>query len=238
VQIPHNIAVGLATYYFAFWAGKWDIPDFSHECPICGGQDCAVYWGFYTRHAIEPMGGFSVEDFPVMRFRCYRKGGMPRVPDVTFSLLPLDLIPFRRLSLTFMVAAVLLWLQRRLSREKAEEPIQKELVDMKDAEEVSFTSAWAQWTWYCVLFQGLLRITKAKAPVLAGLPSEVVAGNQRLLLENFLQGAAAYESSRLEQRIRGPDALAGDFYLPHGGEQVRAGFLFGVPSQHRRGRGM
>jgi hypothetical protein len=235
VQIPHHTAVGLATYYFAFRAGQWDIPDFSEECPICGGEDCAVYWGFYTRQVIEPMGGLSVDDFPVMRFRCYRRGGTPRVSDVTFSLLPLDLVPFRRLSLKFMVAAVLLWLQRRLSRERAEEFIQKELVDMEDPESVPFASAWAQWTWFCLLREGLHRLVRRGSPV---IHRSLVDGSgvwKSLQLANFLELTAIYASRRLEPQIRGPDALAGDFFLIAGGQRANAGFLFGLASQHRLG---
>ena len=156
VLIPHHITASLATYYHTFPAGGWAVPDFSSECPIFGAEDCARYWGFHTRHVIEPMGGLSVDDFPIMRFRCYRRGGKARVPDFTFSLLPLDLVPYRRLSLSFMVAGVLLWLQRPLSREKAEEVIEAELVDTPDTGDISLASARAQWSWYRLVWDGML----------------------------------------------------------------------------------
>jgi hypothetical protein len=79
-----------------------------------------------------------VDDFPVMRFRCFREGGEGRVPDVTFSLLPLELVPYRRLSVRFMVLAVRMRLKRKLSLLKADAQIEIELVRMKD--EFSFVS--------------------------------------------------------------------------------------------------
>jgi hypothetical protein len=43
----------------------------------------------------------------------------------------------------------------------------------------------------------------------------------------------AYQSSRSDVPIRGPDGLAWDFYQLNGGANKLAPFLFGTASQHR-----
>ncbi len=77
------------------------IPDFRDKCPLCGGKDCAVRHGLYFRGVVD-RDGQVYEDFPVPRFRCRRRG--PRRPEaVTFSVLPAQLVPRRRLSLPLML---------------------------------------------------------------------------------------------------------------------------------------
>ena len=233
MQVPYHISVSLANYYHDFWSGKWSLPDFSDECLLCGEADCAKYWGFYTRGVVEPMSGFSAPDFPVMRFRCFRKGGTRGVPDVTFSLLPLDLVPYRRPSLTFMVQAVLVRLKRKLSWLKTEAKVEEELVDL--AEEVSFVSVAALLSWACLVRDGFLSLMASGVPLLEGPPDNGAAKGDGERLAAFLEGAVGYDSTRLEPRIRGPDALAGDFYLMSGGWKANAAFLFGTASQHHNG---
>lgn len=238
MQIPYHINTSLANYYHAFRSGKWAIPDFSKECLLCGRADCARYWGFYTRRVVEPTSGFAVADFPVMRFRCFRPDGTLLVLDVTFSLLPLDLVPYRRLSLTFMVLAILVRVKRKLSWVKTEAKVDEELVDME--EDVSFVSVAALLSWACLLWDGFLRLAANKPSGLCLLDGRLDDGPGNIggeLFTAFLEGAREYLSKRLEPRIRGPDALAGDFYLQSGGWQVNAAFLFGTASQHRKGIG-
>ena len=103
MQIPYHIKVDLQEYYEKFY--EWPVPDFSDKCPLCGGIKCACYLGCYFRTATCPLTGIFIPDLPVLRFLCSRKGDHIVCDHVTFSLLPLMLVPYRRLSLKFMVLA-------------------------------------------------------------------------------------------------------------------------------------
>ncbi len=85
---------------------EW-VPDFRERCPVCDGQGCAVRHGLYRRRVVD-RGGRRYEHFPVPRFRCRRRGTRP-AEAVTFSVLPVELVPRRRASLPLM-----LWILRLL----------------------------------------------------------------------------------------------------------------------------
>ena len=125
MQEPYHIKVRLQEYYENF--GEWTIPDFSDKCLICGAADCAGYHGHYTRTVICPLTVFSVPDFPVMRFLYQGKGDKRKCDHVTFSLLPIELVPFRQLILKFMVPAVWIKLSRHLSFTRSPDAIEEEL---------------------------------------------------------------------------------------------------------------
>lgn len=77
------------------------IPDYRDSCPLCGGAGCAVRHGLYFRQVVD-RDGTLYEHFGVPRFMCRRKGpGKPTA--VTFSVLPADLAPRRRWSVTLML---------------------------------------------------------------------------------------------------------------------------------------
>ncbi len=76
------------------------LPDYRDRCPLCRGSDCAVRHGLYFRRLVD-VDGRTYERFPVARFRCRRRGpDQPR--DVTFSVLPAQVVPRRRFSLGLM----------------------------------------------------------------------------------------------------------------------------------------
>ncbi len=145
MQVPYYTKVSLQQYYILFGAAKWDIPDFSDKCLICGGEDCAKYHGCYTRTVKCPLSGFYVDDFPIIRIFCYRKGAQIKCDHVTFSLLPLDLVPFRQLSLQFMVLAVWLRLIQGLSLTKSADAIENMVVNLGDI--ATFVTNAAQLEW-------------------------------------------------------------------------------------------
>ena len=57
------------------------------RCPICGGEDCYRPMPPYWRYAIELFPGFKKERIPIARFLCRKRRK-------TFSLLPIQLIPY------------------------------------------------------------------------------------------------------------------------------------------------
>ncbi len=76
------------------------LPDYRDRCPLCRGSECAVRHGLYFRCLVDEEGR-TYQRFPVARFRCRRRGpDQPR--DVTFSVLPAQVVPRRRFSLGLM----------------------------------------------------------------------------------------------------------------------------------------
>ena len=143
IQEPYHIKVSLQEYYEKF--EEWTIPDFSDKCLICSGADCAGYHGHYTRTATCPLTGFSVPDFPVMRFLCQGKGDKRKCDHVTFSLLPIELVPFRQLTLKFMILAVWIKLGRHLSFTRSLDAIEEELNTLGDIAEFINISTLMSW---------------------------------------------------------------------------------------------
>ena len=78
--------------YIATAKESYDFPDYSEQCPLCGGKDCAVRIGFYYRKQVV-MSFIAYSDVPIPRWLCRKKGQLI-VNHRTFSLLPSALIPY------------------------------------------------------------------------------------------------------------------------------------------------
>ena len=97
MQIYYSTNTKLSTYSKSVLTGKWEFPDFSAECPICGKKDCAVRIGFYWRW------GFDFKEMkkiytPIARYLCRREDNYKsnlKSSHKTFSLLPSQLIPYK-----------------------------------------------------------------------------------------------------------------------------------------------
>ena len=85
------------------------IPDYRDRCPLCSGKGCAVRHGLYRRRVVDRR-GCVFEDFPIPRFKCRGKGPV-RSRAITFSVLPAELLPRRKVSLP-LVASILSVLAR------------------------------------------------------------------------------------------------------------------------------
>lgn len=225
MQIPYHIKVSLQEYYENF--DNWPIPDFSDKCLICGGVNCATYHGYYTRTAICPRVGFSAPDLPVLRFLCYRKGDTLKCDHATFSLLPLVLVPYRRLSLKFMVLAVWFRLSRHLSLTGALDAIENELNHLEDIADFINISTMRSWERMILAAVTLLSDTD----LVSKSQCEQLQDSQGLI--HFLEIIIPHKSRINNHPIR-PDAFAWDFYQQFGGTDQCAVFLFGLASQHRR----
>jgi hypothetical protein len=230
MQEPYHIKVSLQQYYSLFKSGEWEIPDFSDKCLICGEANCAKYHGNYERRAICPQTGFDVPDLPVGRFLCNAKGMRKNCEHVTFSLLPLVLVPYRQLTLKFMMLALWLRLRDQLSLFAAMDAIEEKLVNF-EADVGDFVSIAAQLQWEKLIKAGFYRF----------LVSDMITEEQIALINKapekglivFLKMMFGYQSQRSDAPIRGPDGLAWDFYKLNGGGNKLASFLFGTASQHR-----
>jgi hypothetical protein len=132
MQEPYHIKVSLQEYNLLFRSGKWELSDFSDKCLICDAVDCARYHSYYERSAICPQTGFQVVDLPVGRFLCRGKNIRKKSAHLTFSLIPLVLVPYRQLTLKLMILALWLRLSEKLSLFTAMDAIEKELVNFEE----------------------------------------------------------------------------------------------------------
>ena len=234
IQIPYHIKVSLQEYYENF--ETWPIPDFSEKCLICGGVDCATFLGYYIRIAICPMTGFWAPDLPVLRYRCYNKGDARVCDHITFSLLPSELVPFRQLSLDFMVRAIWLKVSRHLSYTKALDVIEAELNFLGDV--ANFINISSMMSWQHMILTALALFTCDLQVISADISMVSKPQYDQLKntasLELFLALVINHQSQINNHPIRGPDAFTWDYYQQSGGSEQNAMFLFGRASQHRK----
>jgi hypothetical protein len=230
MQEPYHIKVSLQQYYRLFKSGEWEIPDFSDKCLICGGADCAKYHGNYERRAICPQTGFDVPDLPVGRFLCNAKGVRKNCEHVTFSLLPLVLVPYRQLPLKFTILALWLRLSNKLSLFDAMDAIEQELVNFEQ-DIAGFVSIAAQLEWEKMIRAGFYRFVESNMSNQQQVSVMKKAPEKGLF--SFLKMALVYKCRQTDVPIRGPDGLAWDFHQLNGGAGKLAPFLFGTASQHR-----
>lgn len=227
LQIPYHIKVSLQDYYENF--DNWPIPDFSYKCPICGGVNCACYLGCYIRAAICPITGFCVSDLPVLRFLCSRKGDTMVCDHATFSLLPLVLVPYRRLSLKFMVLAIWIRVSRHLSLTSALDAVENELNHLDDI--ADFINISTMISWEQMILAGAALLFSSGINPANKIQYEPTQDSQGL--HQFLKTIIHHKSKISGHPIRGPDAFAWEFYQQSGESQQCAPFLFGLASQHR-----
>lgn len=228
IQIPYHIKVSLQEYYEDF--DTWSIPDFSDKCPICGGVDCATFLGYYIRIAICPMTGFWAPDLPVLRYRCHDKGEARVCDHVAFSLLPHELVPFRQLSLNFMVRAIWLKVSRHLSYTNALDVIEAELNSLGDI--ANFINISTMMSWQRMILTALALFRSADISMVS--KSQYDQLKNKASLELFLALLINHPSQISNHPIRGPDAFTWDYYQQSGGSKKNAVYLFGRASQHKK----
>jgi len=163
-----------------------------------------------------------------MRFLCHGVGKERRSGDKTFSLLPVELVPFRKLSLLYMVLSVLIRIKRKLSLLKTLDVIAAELCtgtpDILFVHESALTD-----------HERIMRIAMRRLWKSADLFSEAAdfpgdSGERSLLW--FLEYCTNY-SSNCAESIRGPPGLSREYYILNKRHGRYGAFLFGVPSQDR-----
>ena len=228
MQVPYHINLSLQDYYKSF--GKWPIPKFSYKCPICGSADCATCHGYYTRIVICPLTGFSVLDFPILRFLCHNKG-VRKCDHVTFSLLPIELVPFRQLTLEFMILAVYIRLNKQFSLTNALGVIEEKLNKLDDVADFINISTLMSWERLILAAFALYLSSGCKELCKIDQYKHILSYDTNLLL--FLVTIKKYTSLNTNNPIRGPAAFAQEFYKQLGGTDKLALFLFGRASQHR-----
>ncbi|MCK4767112.1 MAG: hypothetical protein KAS28_01915 [Desulfobacula sp.] len=228
IQIPYHIKVSLQEYYEDFEI--WPIPDFSDKCLICGGVDCATFLGYYLRIAICPVTGFWAPDLPILRYRCHDKGDVKVTDHITFSLLPHELVPFRQLSIDFMVRAIWFKVSRHLSFTRAMDAIEDELNHLGDV--ANFINISTMISWQRMILTAFGLFISADINMVSKSQYEQLQNTAGLKL--FLDLLINHQSQSSNHPIRGPDTFAWDYYQQSGGLEQNAFFLFGRASQHRK----
>jgi hypothetical protein len=233
MQIPYHTKGSLQEYFEATKSGNRQILDFSDKCLLCGEKDCAKYHGHYTRNANCPIENFYEKSLIIFRFICHNKGNKI-CNHLTFSLLPIQLIPFRKLSLKFKILAVFIRFSKQLSLFKAIEAIETELPNLFNAfaDGASFLNVAAQMQWNKLIMDALKLFIANDVIAVTSLQRAIMMKGDKKSLLMFLQIADNYTSCIIPS-IRGPDALAYDFFELNGGCKKNAPFLFGIASQHR-----
>ena len=227
IQIPYHIKVSLQEYYENF--DTWLIPDFSDKCPICGGIDCATFLGYYIRIAICPLTGFWAPDLPILRYLCHDKGNARVCDHITFSLLPHELVPFRQLSLDFMVRAIWFKVNKHLSLTRAMDVIEEELNHLGDV--ADFINISTMISWQRMILMAFELFTSADINMVSQSHYKQLQNTADLKL--FFELLINHQSKNSRHPIRGPDAFAWDYYQQSGGSEQNTVFLFGRASQHR-----
>jgi hypothetical protein len=103
IQIPFYL-VDSMTNYIATAKQTNDFPEYSEQCPLCGGKDCAVRIGFYFRKQV--VFKFKIyKNVPIARWLCRKKGHL-KTKQRTFSLLPSVVIPYHSHDLNLILETV------------------------------------------------------------------------------------------------------------------------------------
>jgi hypothetical protein len=108
IQLPYiNKFETLWEYRKCFLSGQIDFsPSIGAVCPICHRPECYRKITPYWRHAIELFPEFMKEKIPIARFLC-------RSRKTTFSLLPIQLIPYFQYTVSAVIGTLLLVFQCR-----------------------------------------------------------------------------------------------------------------------------
>jgi hypothetical protein len=232
VQIPLYTKETLSEYYEKVKGEKRDIfsilelfLDVYSSCPICGGKDCARFFKYYTREVVDENGKFY-KDFPIAQFICNRKGNNIKVGHKTFSLLPYQLIPYRKYSIYFTIESC-------KSRNKEGKSINGVLDHLAGIAEDDLSINGNQILRMDTLIEEAIDKILASGyyPEFDTTLHQHSSGEGRI--KNFIEYAEGFECLKGICDIKGPCALGYDFYLSGGGYYKNAHFLFGTASQFR-----
>jgi hypothetical protein len=184
-------------------------------CPLCGEHGCWREIEGYFRGVIELFPKYREGEVLVARFQCRRTRK-------TFSLLPIQLIPYHRYTAASVVMALALALAHGLSLFGVAEKLLA-----GDSRANGYLLA----AWLLVLVHGLRR---AHPWLAERYPLSVVRSARRRLPADWLAELGAYLAA-LAPRAS-PAGGAGFLAVISSYAHATSRFLFGVPSQERRPR--
>lgn len=219
IQISYNFSISLTKYYVKVNRGEYEFPDFSDYCPICSRENCARFLGLYYRPVVSKE-GIYYKDFPISRYKCKKKGNK-KIKDITFSLLPHELIPYVKYSICF-IFRILNDIYVNNMSEKVALDITSRFCD----EEVLCISPATVYNFKCCILKGIDRLGISK---LYDEIKDIINTPDRFyrlrLFILYLFGI---------KHIRSPCEYSYEFYVKHGGYKTNSPFLWGTPYQFRR----
>jgi hypothetical protein len=232
LQIKLYIQETLFEYYEKVKGGKGDISSllelslaiYAH-CPICGGKNCPEFLGYYTREAVDEKGRFF-KDLPIARFKCNRKGNNIKVDHKTFSLLPYQLIPYRKYCIEFTIEGC-------KARNKEGSCVNDALDDLAERAEDDLSINGSQIQRMDTIAEEAIEkiLTSGYYPEFEDTIYQHSSGEERI--KKFTEFAEGFECLNQICDTQGTAALGYDFYIRGGGYYKNAHFLFGTPSQFR-----
>ena len=182
-------------------------------------KDCAKRLGTYPRKAIDIKGTY-IKALLIGRFECSLTGK-------TFSLLPHQLVPYRKHALPF----VIMTLRLKYVEKHRQNSILERMENLNDEGVLSLHPG------NILRFEKLIEGAVDKIIRFydhADLPKDVFYQcDKRERIRAFIEFAEGFICHKTNPPIRGPCGLGYDFYLTLGGFSQNAPFLFGTPSQFR-----
>jgi len=210
-----------------------DVIDFSafpfgQTCPICHAPSCARFIGSYERQVIDEKGRYF-QDFPVPRFLCKGKGTFKSPHQhKTFSLLHYHIVPYWKYSIPFIIKV----LNARYVEKMSLEALLDHISD--------FTSRGSYYVElpHCRIASFIQLIKTAIVKICANayypkLIEKFYTDSLGKQIKEFLLFSLDFQCDKFHYPIRGPCAVAVDYYLKGGSYFLNSDFLFGKPSQFR-----
>ena len=217
IQLPYcNSFSSIWQYRDAILEGDIDfLRVIGPACPLCGGRDCYREIEGYFRGVIELFPEYREDVILIARFQC-------RATGATFSMLPIQLIPYHQYTAASVVMALVLAMSHGLSLFGVAEKLLS-----GDSRSNGYLLA----AWLLVLVHGLRRAHPWLA-VRYEL-SEVQSARRRLPAE-WLAELGAYLSAMAPRGS--PERGTGLVEVISAYGHATSRFLVGVPSQERRSR--
>lgn len=149
IQLPYiNTFETIWKYEEAFSAGQiYFFSVIGPRCPICGELHCYREISPYWRNAIELFPEFKKKRIPIARFLCTKK-------KLTFSLLPIQLIPYFQYTLGAVIGMVQLVLK---CRQMGRQGFWGALMALDRISPESLITPWLIACWLAAVVKGLRR---------------------------------------------------------------------------------
>lgn len=168
--------------------------------------------------------GTYYKEFPIARYECHGKGKR-KISHTTFSLLPYQLIPYRRYSIPFVIKILeVLSMDTSVIDDVLDYAANLGRDDILSISAVT-VSAFKK--------LGLEVIEKmiGSGYYINDINNDFNSFNIKQRVRVFIRYAEGFCCTKTDNPIRGPCGLAYDFYLRGGSYYNNAPFLFGTPSQ-------
>ena len=201
--------------------GTFKYPDFSGRCPLCGGKNCAVKTGFYSRKCLI-IHGCAYYEVKIQRYKCQRIR-TENTYHKTFSLLPHSAIPYCQHDQNLMLETVLHSTDNTIENAK-KYILEKNDISLEHSQIKDFNTLMDQAFVKLTSINKLDNILKNSDYYNSQNPAQTVIG--------FIN---KYQSKFTPLSLPAAEQLSVDYFYHFQGDQsyFDRHFLFGTPSQKR-----